>query len=244
MKKLFVLKHVEHEGPSLFLEISKEFGLEDEIINLYLGDNLPVVSNDDCVLSMGGPMGISDLPRIGYEFLNDEILFIDKLIKNKRKFIGVCLGAQLLAYACGGSVKKLKDRDDISYRAEIGWSPIYVFKSPPPDEFNRSLNQPLQVLHWHSDQIILPNNSKLIASSSRCPEQIFQIKDNVYGIQCHVEVNESDVMNWINKDYDFIISNIGKEGLQNLKDDNKLFCKSSEETRKQFIRDIFTNLYK
>ena len=58
------------------------------------------------------------------------------------------------------------------------------------------------VLHWHSDRILLPKTSKLLASSDICDEQMFCFGSKMYGIQFHLEIVENDYMNWINADYE------------------------------------------
>ncbi len=81
--------------------------------------------------------------------------------------IGVCLGAQLLAYAAGGDVEPLLSEKTSKALPEIGWSPIFSSKEITPKELKPFAKLPLEVLHWHGDRILLPKSAHLLASSER-----------------------------------------------------------------------------
>ena len=61
------------------------------------------------------------------DFINYEKDWINIPIKEKKPFLGICLGAQLLACTLGGSVRKNK-----SGLVEIGHYPIYPTDSGRP----------------------------------------------------------------------------------------------------------------
>jgi GMP synthase-like glutamine amidotransferase len=51
------------------------------------------------------------------------------------------------------------------------------------------------VFHWHGDTFDLPENSKVLASSTATPHQAFIYKDNVIGLQFHLETTNQAVKN-------------------------------------------------
>ena len=154
----------------------------------YDGDPLPAPTQDDLVLVLGGSMGLEDLNHYNYPWLKKELQFIKRSLKNHIPIIGVCLGAQLLAYAAGGDVEVLEAGIPPQPLAEIGWHTVvsHVFKKD--NKITTLLGKPFPVLHWHGDRILLPTTAELIASSCRCEEQLFQIGSLAYGIQFHVEI--------------------------------------------------------
>ena len=125
MSRLLVLQHLERERSGLFDNIAKERGFNVCTFRLDLGDSLPELKNGDLLLVLGGPMGIKDIGSSTYPWLIEEVGLIKKALNQGIGLIGVCLGAQLLAYAAGGDVDILQD--EVSYQplAEIGWDKIF-----------------------------------------------------------------------------------------------------------------------
>ena len=220
MKTLHVLQHLEREGPGLFREVAEGKGFITKIYRIDLGDKLPLAKKNDLILILGGPMGLEDISSGKFPWLKDEVNFIKKSITHNIGILGVCLGAQLLAYSSGGKVEKLLGGNPLKFLPEIGWSEIFVNYN---SKYNKILKEPLYVLHWHSDRIILPPKADLIASSKRCREQLFKISDSCFGIQFHIEYENKMVKKWIKEDYQFIKNALGPEGQKILVKQNDLY---------------------
>ncbi len=237
MKRLLVLQHLEIEGPGLFKQIAKERNLTIEIIRLDKKDNLPETKEGDLILIMGGPMGVKDIGRDKYRWLNLERDFISRELENKRPIIGVCLGAQLLANAAGGDVEILRYGYPPKELPEIGWSQIFIDKSNK--DFKELLEDPFYVLHWHGDRILLPNKAVLIASSERCKEQFFRIGDFAYGLQFHIETTSTMISKWIRNDKEFVLKGLGSNGQEILREENKKYSDKTFLKRKLLINKLF-----
>ena len=64
MKTAIVLKHVEFEGPSRMLPLLAERDYQVDVRALHLGDPVPAqLGQDEILIVMGGPMGVSDLEQ-------------------------------------------------------------------------------------------------------------------------------------------------------------------------------------
>ena len=124
MRKLYILQHIDREGPSLFLTVANEIGIDTSILRLDQGDLIPTLNNESCLLILGGPMGINDLKNDNYPWLHYELKAIKKSLKARIPMIGVCLGAQLIAYAAGGDITQVEFGEPPVPRSEIGWSEI------------------------------------------------------------------------------------------------------------------------
>ena len=220
MRVFHILQHVEREGPGLFKGIAEQKGFLIKIYRIDLGDNLPIVKKDDLILILGGPMGLEDISSGKFPWLNDEVDLIKKSIKDNIGMLGVCLGAQLLAYAAGGKIEKLLGGQPLKVMPEVGWSEILVNNR---SKYNQIFKEPLYGLHWHSDRVILPPNADLIASSKRCKEQLFKISDYSFGIQFHVEYDNKMVKRWIREDFKFINQALGAKGQEILKKQNDIY---------------------
>jgi GMP synthase-like glutamine amidotransferase len=100
--------------------------------------------------------------------------------------IGICLGAQLLGAALGGTISRLE-------KSEIG---IYEISQVEPDPIMNVGTSTLST-QWHEDYVsVLPQGSTLLATSDTCPTQIFKVAELSYGIQCHPEADASIVALW------------------------------------------------
>tara|TARA_Y100001933_G_scaffold202088_1_gene203818 strand:+ start:111 stop:851 length:741 start_codon:yes stop_codon:yes gene_type:complete len=235
MRILHVLQHLEREGPGLLRVIAEERGFITKIYRIDLGDKLPLVKKNDLILIMGGPMGLEDISSGKFPWMKDEVNLIRKSIKANIGILGVCLGAQLLAYATGGKVEKLLGGKPLKLMPEVGWSKIVVNKG---SKYNQILKEPLYGLHWHSDRIILPPDADLIASSDRCKEQLFKISDNCFGIQFHIEYEDEMVKKWIKEDYKFIKHVLGADGQKILEKQSKLYGNKTIKQRVLLINKL------
>ena len=238
MKRLLVLQHLEREGPGLFVQIAEEKGFRVFIFRLDLGDSLPEPSNGDLLLVLGGPMGLRDIENSKYPWLNKEVDLIKEALNQDVGIIGVCLGAQLLAYAAGGNVELLEESESHQSLAEIGWDNIYPFALKKKNKLTKLLGETFPVLHWHGDRIILPKKAELIAGSDRCQEQLFKIGSSAYGMQFHVEIDNKMVDKWIKEDKKFITSSLGLDGQLILEKQQIKYCQKTSEARLKFLKTM------
>ena len=204
-----------------------------------LGDSLPELRNGDLLLILGGPMGIRDIGTSTYPWLIEEVALIEEALNQDVGIIGVCLGAQLLAYAAGGDVESLQEGVSHQSIAEIGWNNVFPQSLGNKSKLTTLLSNPFPVLHWHGDRILLPNTAQLIASSSRCKEQLFSIGSLAYGVQFHVEIDDEMVNTWITEDKKFISSALGGDGQFILKRQQKEFGHKTLESRLEFLNILF-----
>ncbi len=242
MRGLIVIQNIERETAGLFELFAIERGLTVSVVHAYLNEPIPLPNCDYIYLILGGPMGVSDLSDPAYSWLNDEVALIQKLISEEIPYIGVCLGAQLLAFAAGGTVTPLLDLKAKKPITEIGWSKINVINRTIDPLLFFKIDEYFDAFQWHSDRIVLPSSSDLLGTSAMCREQIFKIRKKAIGLQFHLEVTRSDIERWIVEDHIFIKEALGCEGQNILKNGNDLYLGSSFVTRKQLIGNIFNSL--
>tara|TARA_Y100001968_G_scaffold55698_1_gene46928 strand:+ start:5363 stop:6094 length:732 start_codon:yes stop_codon:yes gene_type:complete len=239
MSRLLVLQHLEREGPGLFALIAKDRGFSVCTFRLDLEESLPELIEGDLLLVLGGPMGIRDLGNPIYPWLIKEVDLIKEALNQKVGIIGVCLGAQLLAYANGGDVELLHDGESGVPLAEIGWHTISANGLESDSKLSTLLANPFHVLHWHGDRILLPTTAELIASSSQCQEQLFKIGSLAYGIQFHIEIDNEMVKSWIEEDNQFIASTLGNDGQSILRKQQMEYGNKTLEARYKFLNILF-----
>ncbi len=239
MSRLLILQHLERERPGLFIKIAEERAFSIFTFRVDLGDILPKFRKGDLLLVLGGPMGIRDIGTTSYPWLIEEVALIKEALHQGIAIIGVCLGAQLLAYAAGGDVEVLQEGVSHKPLAEIGWDNVFTKSLENNCKLKTFLSKPLSVLHWHGDRILLPTKAELIASSRRCKEQLFRIGSFAYGIQFHVEIDDEMVNTWIKEDKTFISSSLVVDGQSILKQQQKEFGQKTLNSRLEFLNILF-----
>ena len=174
-------QHVPFESPAYILTWAAKNSHTVTATRFYEPDDqLPEIDSLDSLIIMGGPMGPYDEDR--YPWLVKEKAFISAAIRTGKKLFGICLGAQLIADACGAPVGKAPNR-------EIGWFPVY----PGPDIeavswLARIFNGSTEVFHWHNDRFGIPEGALNLLSSEANSNQAFILNNRLLGFQFHLEV--------------------------------------------------------
>jgi GMP synthase-like glutamine amidotransferase len=190
--KIYVGEHTEDEGPGLLGEFFQGLGWDLVRLALYRGDELPEnLDSAAGVVILGGPMNVYEEEE--YPFLKEEDMFIKKVLREEIPFLGTCLGAQLLARACGAAVTKSPHR-------EIGWYDVELTEEGRRDSLFRGLGPTLPVFQWHEDTFALPDGAVLLASGKVCRHQAFRVGRRAYGLQFHMEVTADMVKAWSGKE--------------------------------------------
>lgn len=188
VKMIVFIKHIAIEGPETMGAFFHEKGFDVKIIELQRGEALPSdLSNVDAVISLGGPMNVYEEDR--YTFLKEENEFLKKVIKKEIPFLGICLGSQLLAKACGVKVGK-------SPQKEVGFLKVHLTKKGREDPLFQGIKEEIDVYQWHEDMFFIPQKGELLAESTGCPHQAFKVGFCAYGLQFHIEITDQSVRDW------------------------------------------------
>jgi GMP synthase-like glutamine amidotransferase len=161
------LQHVSFETPGLLVDEVLSRGHSLRNTALYAGEQLPSTGEFDVLIIMGGPMSIHD--EVEYPWLIPEKELIGAAIREGKKLLGICLGAQLIAAVCGARVYP-------NLQKEIGFWPVTWG------------DREETVFHWHGETFDLPAGAIRLASTDACVNQAFSLGDKVLGIQFHPEV--------------------------------------------------------
>jgi len=176
-------RHVLFETPGTILEWLEQHKHTITYTNFFEEEYaLPKRDGYDCLLIMGGYMNVDEEEK--FPWLKEEKQQIKRAINAGKKVIGICLGSQLIAAASGKKVYKGKNK-------EIGFFPINFSDKAFAHSLFSHFPKKYTVFHWHGDTFDLPDNARLIASTSACANQAFLINSNVLALQFHFEMNET-----------------------------------------------------
>lgn len=184
LKPILLVLHQEHSSPGRVGQVLAKLGYPLDIRRPRFGDPLPETMDEhDGAVIFGGPQSANDTE----DFVKREIHWIGVPLRDKKPYLGICLGAQMMARHLGARVYPHPDG-----HAEVGYYPIR------PTEAGRVLcaEWPDRVYQWHREGFDLPAGSELLAEGDAFSVQAFRYGSG-YAIQFHPEVTHAMMHRWL-----------------------------------------------
>jgi GMP synthase (glutamine-hydrolysing) len=192
---LLVVENEPDAGPAMFQPWLDSSGVGVDICRPYAGDDIPAFVEHDGLLVLGGEMGANDDHKAPW--LGKLKTTLELTTDRGLPVLGVCLGAQLLAAACGGSVEASPSG------GELGLGRVDINGAGRRDRLLGGIPSPAEAVQWHRDDITrLPTGAVSLASSPLCPVQAYRIGLRAWGVQFHPEANGELVQAWADAEND------------------------------------------
>jgi GMP synthase (glutamine-hydrolysing) len=190
-RRILVLLHQEQSTTGRIGRLLVEQGYRLDVRRPRFGDPLPrTMDAHDAAIIFGGPMSANDEE----DWINAEIDWIAKPLAAGKPFLGICLGAQMLARHLGHRVAPHP-----LGRVEAGYYPIR------PTEHGDALCScvlPKKVYQWHGEGFDLPGGATLLAEGKDFAAQAFLYGRGAYGLQFHPEVTYAMMCKWTVKGHE------------------------------------------
>ncbi len=123
-------------------------------------------------------------------YIRDELAWIERWAAAGKSFLGLCLGAQLLAHSLGARVAHHPDG-----LHERGFVEIH-----PTAAGQAVLEQPLHVYGAHNEGFDVPAGAELLFAGTTYPHQGFRYGRNAYAFQFHPECTPEMMVRWMDLD--------------------------------------------
>ena len=183
--KILVFQHAVSEHPGSFREVMQAQGHGMHAVELDEGEKIPPLEGYDILLVMGGPMDVWEVDK--YPWLRDEMAAIKTWVEAGRPYLGICLGHQLLAQACGGQAQAMAGPP------EVGISQVWL----QPDPIFAGVPELCTCFQWHGVEVVaLPPGARVLATSKGCGVQAMAIGPVAYGLQFHMELTATTAEEW------------------------------------------------
>lgn len=180
---VLIVLHQERSSPGRVGNALRALGFSLDIRRPRFGDPLPTtLSGHSGAMIFGGPMSAND----DEDYIRREIDWIAVPLKEGRPFLGICLGAQMLARQLGARITPHAEG-----RVEVGYYPIW------PTQAGRRVvpHWPGEVYHWHGEGFDLPRGCELLARGDQFPNQAFR-SGSCFGVQFHPDVTMAMMHRW------------------------------------------------
>jgi GMP synthase-like glutamine amidotransferase len=194
--RALVVEHLATEGAGAFADWLPAAGLDLDTHRVHLDGPPPTTlpAGYAALIVMGGSMGVPDADTT-HPWLHDDMALIRDAVARGVPTLGVCLGAQLLAAACGGAVRKGR------IGPELGLCRVHLTGAAATDHLLADLPPILDVVQWHWDEVLaLPPGAVHLAASPAYPHQAFRVGETAWGLQFHPEARPSMVRRWAEAD--------------------------------------------
>lgn len=156
---ILVFQHAPYEPLGTLDPLLRQAGFRLRYVNFGRNPHeRPSLEGYVALIILGGPMNADDFTC--YPHLASEIELIQEALQRDISIMGICLGAQLLAKALGGTILAGTGR-------EIGWHHVEVTDAGIHDQVLSSFGRCSEVFQWHDDVIELPPDAVHLARSER-----------------------------------------------------------------------------
>ena len=184
-KKVVILRHGDDPPDDRTYTFLVVNGFEPVVTKPFAGELLgePDESIAGTIIH-GGGYNAFDVER--HPFLHDEYRWIDACLKAGVPMLGICLGAQQIAWHLGARVGPKE-----SGAAEFGY--YEVRPEPGAGDFMRG---PTVVTQSHYHSFDIPSGAERLASSDLFSNQAFRYGERAYGLQFHPEVTIEGFRRW------------------------------------------------
>lgn len=164
------------------------------VVRPHLGDDLPTSLDDySGVVVLGGAMAaFSDE---GFSWRGATLDLLRAASAQNVPTLGICLGAQLVAVALGGTVEAGHEGPEVGHglvaRRDLSYDdPLFDLLPMTPD-----------ALHFHYDEIsVLPPGAVLLLGGPGYPNQAFRVGSSTWAIQFHIETEPEVFADWAETD--------------------------------------------
>ena len=185
-----IVKNISTEGPGTIEDFLVHNNMHYTIIDLARHAIDSAVGYDTLVM-LGGPMSVNE--EYEYPYLTHEMKLAEQFMKEDKKVLGVCLGAQLMAKALGAKVYPGPEK-------EIGWYDIKLKDAGLKDLRMAHLapeKKNCKVFQLHGETFDIPQGAERLAMSDLYPNQAFRYGNNAYAFQFHIEVSKQMIFDWL-----------------------------------------------
>jgi GMP synthase (glutamine-hydrolysing) len=152
------------------------------------GTDRPDLADVDGVVLFGSTYNVEHADQ--QPFIKDVRELTLEAMDRGTPFLGVCFGAQVLAWALDAEVGKAPAR-------EVGFERVHLAPAAATDPLLAHFRDGDMVFQWHEDTFEPPAGSTMLATGDRVRNQGFHVGEHAWGMQWHLEVDRPELEHWL-----------------------------------------------
>ncbi len=198
-KPLHILKNEPREGPGLFETELIRLGVPFQLVDLKKGGKFPKPEDTSALIVLGGPDSANDRSAL----MRAELVQVKAAVEAGTPYLGICLGLQVLVKALGGTVKQSPVKE-VGFRNLAGRAyEIELTMEGLKDPLFRGMTRRhMRVFQLHGETVQLTKEMTLLGVSPEVPNQVVRVRPGAWGFQCHFELTDGLLEEWLREDAD------------------------------------------
>ena len=191
--RVLVVQHQDDCHVGWFGDWFAACGVATDVLRPYAGEDLPEHPDEWAgLLVLGGSMGAYD--DAAHPWLRSVKDLLRSAVTADVPTLGICLGHQLLAVACGGRVEP-----NPAGRA-MGLVDLHLSAQGCADPLLSAVKPPLRSARWNQDVVVeLPADASLLAVDGADIPQAIRVGRRAWGVQFHPEASPAVVRIWASR---------------------------------------------
>ena len=194
--------HIQNESTDpagLFVDALEQHGFTVDTLHPYAGDELPASLRRDRCRGRGRRAGRHAPGRRAPLAGAGDRAGARGARSGASPYMGLCLGAQVLTEAAGGTVYRCEPH-------EIGWHEVDLTPAAAGDALFDGLPQRFQAMQWHY-YACRPSNGAVELMTNPVSLQALRVGDAAWGTQFHIEVTRPVLLTWLEMGGDDLAAN-------------------------------------
>jgi GMP synthase-like glutamine amidotransferase len=178
---------IEHEAEAGLGYLAQWLGLDCEVVRPYLGQEIPARAQDGLIV-LGGAAAAWEDERSPWQPATRDLL--RRAVDDATPTLAVCLGAQLLTMACGGTVERGANG------LEVGAREVVALPAAASDRLLSGIGAAVAVQYHQDAMTRLPDGAVPLMTGSQYPNQAYRLGEAAWAVQFHPEATPEIFASW------------------------------------------------
>jgi GMP synthase (glutamine-hydrolysing) len=157
------------------------------------GEPSPSLDGLDAIVVFGSAFNVEHADE--QPFIHEMGTVTLEALDRRLPFLGICFGAQVLAWALGNAIERAPVR-------EVGYVPIRPTTAAADDPVLGHYADGDLVFEWHMDTFVLPASATLLATGDDVANQAYRLNGTTWATQFHFEIDRPEMDRWIDETQD------------------------------------------
>jgi GMP synthase-like glutamine amidotransferase len=185
--RVLAVTHGPSVGPELFADVIEAEG--HELVEWDIRTHGPPPDGFDAVFVFGGDQNVGD--EVVHPWLHDEYSTLRRLVENETPLLCVCLGAQTLAHATGGTAEPIGE-------TIAGFVATELTADGAADPVLGALPQRFEAFNLNGYRFTPPPAAATLATGP--VTQAYRLGERAWATQFHPEVRRDQAVEWLRDD--------------------------------------------